>query len=452
MTVDSPNKKISERPPGASALLRAIVSKAASPIERFFAIETASGIILLLAALAAMILANSPWREAYTSFWHLPLGFNFGAWNFEKDLHFWVNDGLMTIFFFLAGLEIRREMHQGELSSVRRAALPLIAALGGMLVPACIYYFINRGHDTVGGWGIPMATDIAFAVGVLALLGKRVPNALRVLLLSLAVVDDVGAIIVIAIFYSADIYLAGFAMAVAGVAIIILMQKMGLRSHWMYIFPSILCWAGMHQAGIHPSLAGVVVGLMTPVRAWFGPENFLDYLDSISPDLRNLNSGSMQTLGKKLYILGKAQREVLSPLDRLQAALHGLVAFGIMPLFAFANAGVFFGEVSFDGSSDHVFWGVGLGLLFGKAIGVLLFTWVAYRLKLVVLPNSVGWGAMVVMSLCAGIGFTMALFIAQLAFPSGVNLEAGKIGILLASAVAGVLALLLGLKILPKKT
>jgi Na+:H+ antiporter, NhaA family len=261
-------------PPGAWAPARRLVRRARAPVERFLAIEASSGILLLGVACVALLWANSPWAGAYEHLWHTRLGVSFGSWVFERDLHFWINDALMTVFFFVVGLEIRREIHHGELSELRRAALPLVAALGGMIAPAIIYTAFNFGLPAQVGWGVPMATDIAFAVGALALLGKRVPPALRILLLALAVIDDVGAILVIAVFYSSNIQLIGFVVLAVALGLLLVWQLLGVRSPWAYVIPGAAVWAGMYVAGIHPTLAGVVLGLLTPVRAWYGAAHF----------------------------------------------------------------------------------------------------------------------------------------------------------------------------------
>lgn len=247
-------------PPGSWAPARKLARKALAPVEHFLSVEAASGVVLLIVALVALAWANSPWRDRYVSLWHTPLGLRLGPWSFERDLHFWINDGLMTVFFFVVGLEIRREIHHGELSELRRATLPLAAALGGMMTPALVFFAFNHGRPSVEGWGVPMATDIAFAVGVLALLGKRVAPALRVLLLALAVIDDVGAILVIALFYASGFSALGVVVAATGVVAIVAMQKVGVRSPWAYVVPAVVIWGGAYAAGVHPTLAGVVVG------------------------------------------------------------------------------------------------------------------------------------------------------------------------------------------------
>jgi NhaA family Na+:H+ antiporter len=431
-------------PPGSWAPARRLAQKALAPVERFLKIEAASGVLLLLVALVALVWANSPFSASYSSLWHTPFGLRLGPFAFERDLHFWINDGLMTVFFFVVGLEIRREIHRGELAELRRAALPLAAALGGMLVPAVLYTVFNHGRASSGGWGVPMATDIAFAVGVLTLLGKRVPPALRILLLALAVIDDVGAIIVIALFYSGTLWWPGFLIAVAGLAFVILMQKLGVRSPWAYLVPALVIWAGAYRGGIHPTLAGVVVGLMTPVRAWLGSERFLEVTEEEVKRLRAVNADDERALLPHLDKLNSARREAISPIERLQHALHGPVAYGIMPLFALANAGVPLGEASFEGDGWPVFIGVVIGLLVGKPLGVLGLSWLASRVGLTALPRGVTWLKVSVVGLSAGIGFTMALFIAQLAFPPGPLLETAKLGILCGSGMAALVAFVVG--------
>lgn len=398
----------------------------------------------MVAAAIALVVANSPLRATVEGLWHAPIGFRLGSLVFERDAHFWVNDGLMTIFFFVVGLEIRREIHRGELSELGRAVLPVAAAVGGMLAPAFIYLLLNAGGVGASGWGVPMATDIAFAVGVLALLGSRVPPALRVLLLALAVIDDVGAILVIALFYSSGFEPVGFVVAAAGIAVIIGMQLLGLRSPWAYVVPAIVVWAGAYSAGIHPTLAGVVVGLMTPVRAWLGPERFVAQTLENVEQLRQRDGMTEQEVLPHLDAVEAARREAVSPVERIQHALHGWVAWGIMPLFALVNAGVPLSGVSLDGDRWRIFAGVSLGLLVGKPLGILAISWAATRSGLARLPSGVGFPQLGLVGTVAGIGFTMALFIAQLAFPAGPLLETAKLAVLVGSGASAVLGLVVG--------
>jgi len=401
----------------------------------------------MIAAVLALAWANSPWQESYAKLWHVPIGISFGEWQFQRDLHFWINDGLMTIFFFVVGLEIRRELHGGELSETRRAALPLAAAVGGMLVPALIFVSLNAGRDSLSGWAIPMATDIAFAVGAFALLGNRVPPALRILLLALAVIDDVGAILVIAFFYSSDLAAHGFAITASGILLTFLFRIVGVRAAFAYVGPGILVWAGVYVTGIHPTLAGVVMGLLTPATAWFGPEVFLHETEENLRSLRSGDTSDDKALLSHLDTLKAVNREAVSPVERLQHLLHGWVAFGIMPLFAFANAGVPLGQISFAGDAVWVFWGVVGGLAVGKPVGILALSWLAVKTG-AALPRGIQWSAVSVVGMVGGVGFTMALFVAQLAFPSGPYLEISKLAILCGSGIAGILSLSMGYRVL----
>lgn len=433
-------------PPEAWAPLLRAARLATRPLERFLRIEAASGIVLIVAAAIALALANSPWASSYFEFWHTPVGFRAGPFAFERSAEWWVNDGLMAIFFFVVGLEIRREIHHGELSEWRRAALPAVAALGGMVVPALCYLAIAGSQATRSGWGVPMATDIAFAVGILTLLGKRVPPALRVLLLALAVIDDLGAIMVIALFYSASLSLSGLLIAAAGIAVVFLLQRLGVRAKAVYVAPAVMAWAGIAAAGIHPTIAGVIVGLITPVQAWLGPTGFLqgmrqemDGLARASPE-----TVSSHELAETLRRVSLARREAMSPAESLIELLHPWVAFGIMPLFALANAGVAVGGVEFGAPELRVLAGAGVGLLVGKPLGVLLACLLALRLGLATLPVGLTSRHLVVLGTVAGVGFTMSIFIAQLAFADPALLSAAKLGVLVASALASGVALLLG--------
>jgi NhaA family Na+:H+ antiporter len=423
---------------------------AGRPLERFLRIQAASGILLMLAAAVALVWANSPWAESYQRLWHTPVGFRLGAYHFERSLEWFVNDGLMVIFFFVVGLEIRRELHHGELSEWRRASLPAAAALGGMLAPAALYLAFAGASQTRSGWGVPMATDIAFAVGILTLLGKRVPAALRVLLLALAVIDDLGAIVIIALFYSSGIDANGVFLAAAGFAGVLAMQRLGVRMKLAYVLPSLVAWAGTYAAGIHPTIAGVIVGLVTPIRAWLGPDGFLLGVRRELDNLAEATAGSLSSheLAETLRHVDVARREAMSPAESLIEALHPWVAFGIMPVFALANAGVSLSGSGLDTSGWHVLLAVAIGLIVGKPLGVLLMSWVTLRLGIGRLPAGLTYRHLAVLGVVAGIGFTMALFIAQLAFTDARLLAAAKLGVLIASGGAAVIGLVLGRAIL----
>ena len=433
-------------PPGAWPPARRLAMTIVRPITRFLHIQAASGIVLLVMAVVALVWANSPWGASYEHLWHAPV--SIGAFGFEArhPLHFWINDGLMAIFFFVVGLEIRREIHEGELSDLKRATLPIAAALGGMAVPAILYTAWNPAMPAHRGWGVPMATDIAFAVGALALLGKRVPSALRVLLLALAIIDDIGAIIVIAIFYSSTFDVTGLAVVAAGVAAVLGMQRIGVRHPMLYAAPGLVVWAGMLRTGVHPTIAGVILGLLTPARPWFGSEGFLavahEAIDEIGRAQRAGAGAGAKELVAPLERLAEAGREALPPVVRLENILHPWVAFGIMPLFALANAGIRIDGIDLGAPElRRIAAGVALGLVLGKPIGVMLASWIAVRLGLAALPGAVSWRGVLLVGLVAGIGFTMAIFVAGLAFDTAPRLGAAKLAVLVASATSAALAL-----------
>jgi Na+:H+ antiporter, NhaA family len=431
-------------PPGAWAPLQKLARFARLPLERFLAIEAASGILLLLAAGLALVLANSPWSAQVADFWALKVGITIGSWSFSRDLVWIVNDGLMVIFFFVVGLEIRREIHHGELSELRRAALPVAAAIGGMIAPALVYLAIAGDPSTRSGWGVPMATDIAFAVGVLALLGRRVPAALRVLLLAVAVIDDLGAILVIAFFYSDGLQVGGFAVAAAGIGGVFVLQGLGVRSRWAYVVPGLVLWAGIYAAGVHPTIAGVILGLLTPVSAWVGVDGLIAGLQRHVEGEAGLKSLQGHALTEALAEVDHLRREATSPAEALIETLHPWVAYGIMPIFALANAGVSVAGFSLAGDAGRVIPAVGLGLLLGKPLGILVVVYITKWLGWVALPRGLGFRHLLVLGVVAGIGFTMALFVAQLAFVNPALLDAARLGILAASGAAGLLALGLG--------
>ena len=380
---------------------------------QFISVEAASGLALLAASAIALLWANSPLAPTYEALWHLPLGLGVSRFLPAYDLHFWVNDGLMTVFFLVVGLEIRREMHNGALADPQVALLPIIAAAGGVIVPALLYVAVNLDPVTRHGWAIPTATDIAFAVGVLALVGKGIPASLRMLLLTLAIIDDIAAIIVIALVYSGGIQWTGFPIMAAGVALVLLLQWLGQRSMWAYVLPGAIVWYGMLSTGMHPTLAGVILGLLTPVRAGF----------------------SRRT---------RVMDGEIAPVTRVEGALHPWVAFGIMPLFALANAGVNLGGFHAAGASLTVAAGILLGLLVGKPVGIALAAYLAVRLKLCSLPSDIRWRHILLLGVLGAIGFTVAIFVANLAFADAQLLAAAKVAVILASGLAAVLGFILG--------
>jgi len=431
------------RQPSRAQLL---TDRALATLERFLHVEAVSGVVLLIAAAAALLWANSSWSVSYDALWHTPVSFGVGPWVASQSLHFWINDGLMTIFFLVVGMEIRREIHEGALSDLRQAALPIGAALGGVVVPALIYLGFNSDPLRHHGWAVPTATDIAFAVGVLALLGRGIPGNVRVFLLALAIIDDVIAVLIIAVFYSGGLQLEGFAVAGVGIGMVLLMQRMGLGSAWAYAAPGFVVWVGLLITGAHPTLAGVALGLLTPVFSTPARQSPLELLERAAGELRDrFPSQDAGELAHPLRELRHAQREVLPPVVRVQMALHPWVAFGIMPLFALANAGVALGSIDLSaGDASWVLAGVAGALVLGKPVGVVVTSWLLVRLGWCRLPAGVSWGGVVLVGLLAGIGFTMSIFIAMLAFTDPALLGAAKLGVLVGSVLAASLGLTWG--------
>ncbi len=425
------------------------VNRLMRPFVRFLHVESASGIVLLICTVVALAIANSPWGNAYADFWKTHFRIGLGPWELDESLLHWVNDGLMTIFFFVVGLEIKRELVAGELRDPKRAALPLMAAIGGMVVPAAIFLFFQRGRPGHVGWGIPMATDIAFVVGFLALLGSRVPLSLKIILLSLAIADDIGAVLVIACFYSTNISFAALGWAALGFGLLWFFNRIGVRRVPVYVVIGTAIWLVILKSGIHPTIAGVLLGFLTPASAWVGDRALVDILAGVLHQLRGENDGQIEPHHKPaLALLETASYEAVSPLERLEAALHPWVAFGIMPIFALANAGFRIEPASLG---HPVALAVAAGLVLGKPIGIVLFSWLAVRFGLGRLPTGVNWKAMIGAGCLAGIGFTMSLFIAGLAL-EGELLDAAKVGTLAGSALSAFLGTLLLLKFLPKRS
>ncbi|EOG3622675.1 Na+/H+ antiporter NhaA [Pseudomonas putida] len=425
-----------------------LAERAFANFERFLHIEAVSGIVLLVAALAALVWANSPAAESYEHLWHTPLTLGIGSLIYAQPLHFWINDGLMTIFFLVVGMEIRREIHEGALASVRQAALPMAAAIGGVAVPALIYLGFGHAPQEQQGWAVPTATDIAFAVGVLALLGKSIPSNVRVFLLALAIIDDIIAVLIIALFYSDGLDYSGFAVAAAGLLLVMGLQKIGVGSAWAYILPGAITWLGMLMTGAHPTLAGVVLGLMTPVTAMPMRERPLDAVTRFTSELlgnAKAPEKDASDLMDPLKRLRSAQRELVPPVVRIQGLLHPWVAFGIMPLFALANAGVSLSGADLSSETSRwVMMAVAAALVAGKPLGIVSVSWLMVRLGWCALPAEVNWRGIMLIGLLAGIGFTMSIFIANLAFVDPAALGAAKLGVLSASVIAAALGLTWG--------
>lgn len=423
---------------------RVIPTRFARPLLRFTHLEAASGIVLLAAAVAALVWANVPaFGDSYTTFWETKLDISIGGLlHLEEDLKHVVNDGLMTIFFFVVGLEIKRELVLGDLRDPRAAALPAIAAVGGMLVPALVYVAFNAGTDAVSGWGIPMATDIAFAVGVVALLGSRVPSTAKLFLLALAIADDIGAIAVIAIFYTSDL---SFGWLLTGVFFLIVIygaQRNSVRSELFYWILGIIVWFAIFESGVHATLAGVALGLLTPTAPHYRGREYdrkaRDTLELFGTD--DSTTPAREQVEHEALQLATVARESVSPLTRLEEQMHPWSSFFVIPIFALANAGVVFGDIDIgEAITGSVALGVSLGLVFGKIVGVTIFTWLAIRLGLGVFPRGTGWSDIVGLAALAGIGFTVSLFITELAFDDPFFTDEAKIGIFIGSFVAGVI-------------
>jgi NhaA family Na+:H+ antiporter len=402
------------------------------PVATFLHVESAGGVVLLIATAQALILANSPWADYYEAFWTTVLEINLGPFTLAEDLRHWVNDLIMVFFFFVVGLEIKYELVAGELRDRRAAAVPALAALGGMVVPAAFYLLFNAGGEGAAGWGIPMATDIAFAMGVLAVLGPRVPLAARIFLLTLAIVDDIGAIAVIAIFYTDDLSLPWLGVAAAGVIVVIVLQRLHVWSREPYILLGAVIWLATFESGVHATIAGVVLGLLTPARPLLNApaarravREAADDDDLTTDDLRRLR-----------FLIS----ESTSPAEWLARALHPWTAYFFLPMFAFANAGIpLSGEAFVAAAGSPVTLGIFAGLVLGKLIGITGVTWLAVRSGVGPLPRGSNWLQVAGLSLVAGIGFTVSLFITGLAFDyTAAEASEAKIGILIASFVAAV--------------
>ena len=413
------------------------IDRIVKPFQEFAHTEASGGLVLLAAAIVALVWANSPFAHYYHDLWHSALSVGFGEFVFSQPLEVWINDGLMAVFFFVVGLEIKREALSGELSSFRQASLPVAAALGGMIVPALIYTAWNYGTPQISGWGIPMATDIAFALGVLALLGKRVPDSLRVFLTAVAIVDDLGAILVIAVFYTAQISGLALAAGVAGLGLMALANRLGVRSPIAYFLVGLAVWAAFMASGVHATIAGVLTAMTIPANSLIDERKFVENGRALLSEIVEKGSGLERDMGA-VRALEVSCEHVQTPLSRLEHSLHPWVAFVIMPIFALANAGIPLGADFIDSLATPVTLGVLVGLVVGKQIGVTLFTWLAVRSGLAVLPASMNWKSVYGLAWLAGIGFTMSMFIGGLAFDSADTLVEAKTGILAASLVAGV--------------
>lgn len=405
------------------------------PVQQFIHIQGVSSIVLLLAAVAALAWANSPWHGSYHHVWDMQLQLS----RLQLPVHAWINDALMAIFFFLVGMEIKHEIVHGELSDLRRASLPIFAALGGMVVPALIYAAINFRQDGAHGWGIPMATDIAFSLGVLAMV-KGVPAELKVFLLSLAIADDIGAIAVIAIFYTETLRIEPLVVGVLLLVIMYLIHRVGIQHSMIYAVLGILFWVAILRSGIHATIAGVILGFMVPTT----PRLSFAQFESIGSDVvkqyrQALAENDTATASRMLGVLEQVVSATEAPSERLTRGLNDWVSFLVLPLFALANAGVEFSSGGFgDLLRSHVAWGVLFGLVVGKPLGIVAFSWAAVKLGIANLPNHVHWRLIAAVGALAGIGFTVSIFISSLAFADAALLTQAKAAVLGASVIAGI--------------
>ena len=417
------------------------------PVREFMRIEASSGAIIVLALVVAMIAANGPLSERYESLIDHEFVIELGFFDLEAALHEWVNDALMVIFFFVVGMEIKREVVAGELSGDSKVWVPIAAAAGGMVVPVVIFFAIVGDAAARDGWAIPMATDIAIAVGVIALVGSRVPAGLKVMLLAVAIVDDIGAIAVIAVFYTEDLSIDAIALTLALLALMLAMNFWGVRAIPLYVAVGVFAWMATHESGIHPTILGVTLGIMTPMQPWYRSSALPDIAQNLLGRVRASESAPTPEHEREervgaLLTLSDISVEAVSPLDRLEHALLPWSAFVIVPIFAFVNAGVDLrGGALEEAATSSLTYGVGFGLLVGKPIGITLATWIAVKLG-ADLAEGVTWTGVVAIGIVAGIGFTVALFVTELSFEQELLLTQAKVGIFFASVIAGVVGLL----------
>ena len=412
------------------------LARVARPVREFLHIEASGSLLLLAAAVIALLWANSPFAESYDALWHAHLVIDVGPLQLDESIQHWVNDALMVIFFFVVGLEIKYELVNGDLRDPKTAALPIVAAVGGMVVPAALYLALNPpGSDGNAGWGIPMATDIAFAVGVLGILGRRIPSAARLFLLTLAIVDDIGAILVIAIFYTADLSLTWLAVALVLLAAMAVARALRIWSIAVYVVLGVGVWFALLESGVHATLAGVAIGLLAPAKPLLEERVAREHAQNALRD----NQLDPDELARLRFLL----KESVSVVERLQSTLHPVSSFVVLPIFALANAGVELGAIS-KVFTDPVGLGIVLGLVLGKPVGILLASWIAVRTGLGKLPEDTSWPMVTGLGAVAGIGFTVSIFIAGLSFPgSDLLTEEAKIAILLASLMAAAVGVVL---------
>ncbi|MDO4881367.1 MAG: Na+/H+ antiporter NhaA [Capnocytophaga sp.] len=421
-----------------------LIDRLTSPLQKFTKEAKSGGIVLGLNVVLALFLANSPWAEEYFHFFENRLGFQINGVSYlDYSLHHWINDGLMAVFFFVVGLELKREMVAGELSNPRKALLPIGAAIGGMIVPAFIYFCFNQNPEVQHGWGIPMATDIAFALGVLYMLGDRVPLSLKVFLTALAIVDDLGAVLVIAFFYTSEISLSNLGIGFALLFLIYVGKRIGIRNIWFYIVLGIIVWGAFLLSGVHATIAAVLVAFMIPSDVELHEKEFVHNIEVYLNKFRRLDPNHrIPTLTENQLVLlenvARDTRNAIPPLQRLEHSLHPFVTFIIVPIFALANAGVTLSINVEELFSTNVLLGVACGLFFGKVIGVVGSTLLMIKLKLSPFPRGMNFTNLLGLGFLAAIGFTMSLFVTNLSFDKEIYINQAKIGIFAASILGGI--------------
>jgi NhaA family Na+:H+ antiporter len=417
-----------------------------SPVQKFIKIESLSGIFLFIATGLALIWANSPYSQIYNSIWEYKIGISTQGFELSKPLILWINDGLMAVFFFLIGLEIKRELLIGELNTLRKASFPFFAALGGIIVPVLFFLVLNNNTETIDGWGIPMATDIAFTLAILQLLGNRVPLSLKVFLTAFAIVDDLGAVLVIAIFYSSNLNWILLLFAFSILIFMYLLSYFKIYSKYVFFLAGVIVWILFLKSGIHPTIAGVLLAFSVPIAQKINVKTFTNKLNEIVGRIKKAENDDNPVLTREqideIDNLEDWTCRVQSPLQHLEHRLHNWVAFMIMPLFAFANAGVSF-QTEF--ALDYVLvFNIAISLFLGKSIGIGLLSYLSVRLKWAELPDGFGFSQVFGIAVLAGVGFTMSIFIANLAFIENAGfIDSAKVGILIGSFVSGLFGFLL---------
>ena len=424
------------------------------PIQRLLKAEQTGGIILIVCTIVALIWANSPWSASYHSLWETHLRIGVPGFEIDKSLHHWINDGLMAIFFFFVGLEIKREVLVGELASMKKAALPISAALGGMLIPALIYASINASGEGAPGWGIPMATDIAFALGIISLMRNQIPPALPIFLAALAIADDLGAVVVIGLFYTAQISWVSLSIAGGFLLLLMLANRMGIRGRLIYGMFGICVWLAVLNSGIHATIAGVLIAMTIPVRNRINQREFLKRGQLLLDEFEHVNETMDEEtrsddLDSIIDALEASCKHVKTPLGQMEHGLYPWVSFLILPIFALANAGVVLSDGVTTAMTSPITLGIIIGLILGKSIGITLFSWIVVKLNIAQMAEGVGWRQIYGAAWLGGIGFTMSLFIAGLAFTTPDLLLLAKVGILAGSFIAAIVGSLILRKTAP---